>query len=115
MSEKTSFSDKVVSVVMDKMAGPLAKLGENVILNSIKDGLIGATPIVIIGSLFLLLATVGQPWIGNSGKALIPFLSPLSNQFLVAYNLTMNMLSLYACIGIAMSYAEHHELDKLSS
>lgn len=114
MSEKKSFSDKIVSIVMDKLTAPMAKIADNVILNAIKDGLVGATPIIIIGSLFLLLATLGQPWIGNGGP-LVPALTPISAQLLVAYNLTMNILSLYACIGISMSYAKHHGIDLLSA
>lgn len=114
MAEKKSFNDKLMDFVMDKLAGPISKAADNVVVSAIKDGLVGATPVIILGSIFLLLAIVGQPWIGNGGP-LIPALSPLTGQFLVAYNLTMNILSLYACIGIAMSYAKHYKMDLLGS
>lgn len=114
MEKKSSFNDKIVSFVMDKLAGPLGKLGDNIVLVSVRDGLIGATPIIILGSLFLLLAAVGQPWIGKGGP-LIPALTPLSDKFLVAFNLTMNILSLYVAVSVAISYARRYEIDLLAS
>lgn len=112
--EKNSFSDSVVAFVMDKLAEPMSKLGDNVILSSIRDGLVGATPIIVIGSLFLLLGTMGQPWIGEGGP-LLPFLAPYSGKFLTAFSLTMNCLALYASISTAISYAKHYKLDLLGS
>lgn len=114
MTNKGGFNDKVVSFVNERLAGSMSKLEENILLASIKDGLTGATPIIILGSLFLLLAVVGQPWVGRGGP-IIPFLSPYSNNLLVAFNLTMGILSLYTCIGIAMSYGKRCKLDLLSS
>ena len=114
MEKKTSFNDKIIAFVMDKLAGPMGKIGDNVIMTSIRDGLIGATPVIIIGSIFLLLAVVGQPWIGKGGP-LLPFLTPFSDKFLVAYSLTMSILSLYVAIGIAMSYAKHYKLDQMTA
>ncbi|WP_422446770.1 PTS sugar transporter subunit IIC [Thermoanaerobacterium sp. DL9XJH110] len=114
MEKNNSLNDKIVSFVMDKLAGPMSKVADNVILNAVRDGLVGATPVIILGSIFLLLAALGQPWIGK-GEPLIPSMSPYSDKFLVLFNLTMNILSLYVSIGIAMSYAKHYKLDFLSA
>lgn len=107
MAEKKSFFDKVSDWTM-VIAEPMANFASIPWVASLQAGMVAIMPIIIIGSLFLVLSVLGQPWIAINGvpTVVLPFLSPYVPQILVAFNLTMNFLGLYAAVAIAMSYAE---------
>lgn len=71
-------------------------------------------PVIIIGSIFLIFYVLGSPSVGNSGKALVPLLTPLSSKFAVVNSLTMGFLGLYASMTISMYYAEALGVDTKS-
>lgn len=113
-NQKKSFLEKVSDFVVDRLAGPMAKFGNIPAVAAVKDGLVAIVPIVIIGSLFLLIAMLGLP--GTFSEVpLIPVLSSVSSRFLIFYNMTMNFLSLYAAIAIGMSYAKRFEIDSINA
>jgi len=111
---KTSFLDQISNFVVNRLAGPMAKFGGIPVVAAVKDGLVAIVPIVIIGSLFLLLAMLGLPGTFSEG-ALIPALSSLSPKLLVFFNITMNFLSLYAAVAIGMNYAKHFNIDSINA
>lgn len=93
-----------------RMAGPLIRIGNVPAVAAVRDGLIATIPIIIIGSLFLLTAMLGQD---NtfSKTALLPFLSPYSPQLVVFFSMTMNFLALYGALAIGLVYAKKLDID----
>jgi cellobiose PTS system EIIC component len=112
--QKTSFLERISNFVVDRLAGPMSKFGNIPAVAAVRDGLVAIIPIVIIGSLFLLIALLGLP--GTfSEKALVPALSSTSPKLLVFFNMTMNFLSLYAAVAIGMNYAKHFKIDSINA
>lgn len=89
-----------------KIAGPLTKIANIPAISAVQDGLVAITPVIIIGSIFLILGILSQPLVGDSGKPLLGFLSDYSNNFFFVNDLTMGFLALYASITISMGYAD---------
>lgn len=110
MNEKKSFIEKV-SDFANMIAGPIAKLGEIPAVAAIQNGMVGALPVIIVGSLFLVVYVLGSPSIGNSSSALLPFLEPLADKFAWMNSVTLSFLALYCSVSISESYAEKLEVD----
>lgn len=110
MQEKRSFFDGITDFTM-KIAEPMGRFAEKPWVSALQGGMIAIMPIVIIGSLFMVLGALGQPWIGDSGQPLLPFLAPYAGKILNVFRFTMNFLGLYAAVTIAMSYAEKLDVD----
>lgn len=110
MKEKVSFVDRVGNF-SNKIAQPLLKIANIPAIDSIQRGLIQTMPIIIVGSIFLILYVLGSPSVGDSGKALLPFLEPYANKLAVMNSLTIGFLALYASVTITMNYAEKLGID----
>lgn len=110
MAEKKTFTEKI-GIFTDKISGPLLKISSKPAVEAIQEGLIQVMPVIIIGSIFLILYVLGSPSIGDSGKPLLPFLEPLADKFVVVNSLTLGFLGLYSSITIAMCYAGALESD----
>src|SRR5437763_13193408 len=76
-------------------------------LQAIRDGVVGALPIILLGSGFLLLWQ--PPWPGLSR-----FLPPQS-ALRAGYLACAGMVSIYACAATALSLARRHEADLAAS
>ncbi len=111
MSEKKSFFENVEAFTM-KIAEPMFKLASIPWVQALQEGMVGIMPIVIIGSIGLVLSVLALPWIAVGGEptVLLPFLTPYAGDFLVFFGLTMNFLGLYAAVTIAMAYATKLEI-----
>jgi len=114
MPEKRGLGDKINDLTM-KIAEPLGIFAEIPAVSAIQDGLVGCMPIILIGSIFLIIGTLGTPAIGTSGAPLIGFLAPIASKIQFVNGLTMNFLALYASITIAMAYAEKLGVEQKSS
>lgn len=92
-----------------KVAG---KLGQQPHLNAIRDGVVGALPLVLIGSLFLLIAQPPLP-----SQALLDAYGkhPAVAALLVAYRMLVGLIGLYVAFGVAHSLAKRYDLDTLSA
>lgn len=76
-------------------------------LQAVRDGVVGSLPLILLGSLFLLL---GQPpW-----PALSRFLPPAPT-LLAGYAACAGLVSIYACVGTALSLAKRREADPVAS
>lgn len=102
---KQGFIDKLTEQVM-KISEPLAKLSGLPSIAAIQDGLVACMPILITGSIFLILYVLGSPVVGSSGKALLPFLTPYADKFAWVNSLTLGFMGLYCSISIPVSYGE---------
>lgn len=100
--------DKLESIFI-----PLAeKIGKNKYLTSIRDGFLLTTPLLIIGSFFLLIANF--PIVGWT-----EFWARFFGEIWTAYmakptNATFDIMAILAVIGIAYSFARELKVDKLS-
>lgn len=96
---------------LEKVLMPLAEaIGRNKYLMSIRDGFLLSTPLLIAGSIFLLIAnfpiTAWTDWLKsvvvntNTGETLASFLEKPSGA-------TFTIMAVFAVIGIAYSFAKH--------
>ena len=114
MSEKKSIMDRMTDYV-NMIAAPIARFGDLPAVASVQNGMVGALPIIIVGSLFLVVYVLGSPSVGTSGSALIPFLTPVADKFSWLNNITLSFLSLYCSVTISANYAEKLEVDVKTS
>lgn len=114
MAEKKKFTDHVENFA-NAIAGPIGKLADKPVMRAIQGGLMGAMPVITIGSLFLVLYVLGSPSVGTSGKALLPFLTPLAGKFAWMNSVTLGIMALYCSLTIGQNYAEQLGIDPKSS
>lgn len=96
---------------LEKHLLPLAtKLGSNKILISLRDGIIVAMPLIIIGSLFLVISGIAIPgWIEWLEQQVI------QQYLLKAVNGTFGLMGLVASFGVAHSIAKQYKTDGVSA
>ncbi len=73
---------------------------------AIRDGVVGSLPLILLGSLFLLLAQ--PPW-----PALARVL-PASATLLAGYQACAGLVSIYACAATALSLSKRRETDPVA-
>ncbi|NLC97187.1 MAG: PTS sugar transporter subunit IIC [Erysipelotrichaceae bacterium] len=113
MSEKKSFLDHITDFTL-KLADPLARFAELPLISAIQNGLVAVMPVIIIGSIFLVLYVLGSGAVGD-GNALLPFLAPYASQLVIVNSYTIGFISLYTSITIAMNYGEKLDLNVKTS
>src|ERR687883_643083 len=84
-----------------------AAVGRQPHLQAIRDGVVGALPLILLGSAFLLLWQ--PPWPGLS--RVLPPAAALRAGYLVCAGL----VSIYACTATALSLARRREVDPAAS
>ena len=106
----SSFMDKLTSWLTTYLVPVATKMGNNRYLMAIRDGMIGTMGFTIIGSVFLLLATLPFPavyveWLANHPDLL--------NAMYIPYGLTVGIISIYISFGIGYSLAKTYDLNPL--
>src|SRR5438105_11934092 len=92
--------------VRDRVHAWGSALGRQPHLQAVRDGVVGSLPLILLGSLFLLL---GQPpW-----PALSRILPP-SSTLLAGYSACAGLVSIYACVATALSLARRREVDPVA-
>lgn len=105
--------DKFLDVLQEKM-GPIAyKLDSNRYLSAIKTGFFGAMPILIIGSVFLLFANLPIPGYADFMASIMG--ENWTTYFMVPYDMTMNIMTIFVVFGIAKDLAHHYKVDDLAA
>lgn len=84
------------------------RLGRQPHLLAVRDGVVAALPLVLIGSTFLLLA---QP----PAASLQALVAPHADALLVPYRMLGGLIALYVCFGTARSLARQRGLDELGA
>lgn len=112
-SSNKTFMDRVTAFA-HKIADPLAKFSNTDVISSVVAGLVAITPIIMIGSIFLIFYVLGSPLIGTSGKALLPFLTPIAEKFAWLNSMTMGVMSLFASVSISFTYAQKKKMSPLT-
>lgn len=96
---------------LDRALGPfMSKLGGNRYLLAVRDGVVSALPLIIVGSFFMLIASppLPQDW------GLYKFLTSNAATIMLPYRVTMNIMTLYAVFGMGNSLAKSYGLDGVS-
>lgn len=70
---------------------------------AVRDGVVGSLPLILLGSLFLLLAQ--PPW-----PAISRYL-PSTSTLLAGYSACAGLVSIYACVATALSLSRRRETD----
>lgn len=96
-----------LAAVSARLRGFAERLGQQPHLLSIRDGVIGALPLLLVGSLFLLLA---QPPSAKLAELVKPYVDTL----LLPYRMLGGLLALYVCFGCAHALARRYALDPLA-
>ena len=101
---------KLNGFLEEKMLPIAAKLGSNKVLISIRDGITLSMPLIIIGSLFLVIASfpvkAWTDWLASTGI----------NVYLVkGVDSSFGLMGLVASFGVANSLARQHDVDGISA
>lgn len=104
--------DKIAKFMDEKLSTPMAKLAEQRHLRAIRDGIIATLPLIIVSSMFLVIAFLPNSLPSEWGIA--QFIAQYQTQILLPYRVSMYIMTLYAVFGIGYSLAQSYELDGLS-
>jgi PTS system cellobiose-specific IIC component len=112
MSSKQSWfekvGDKIGNWVENKLAPPLLKLGNQRHFNALRTGILRIIPIIIIGSIPLILTTL--PF-ASWAKAMTP-VAPALNAL---YTMTFGFMSLYVVLSISSELAKFYKIETTMS
>lgn len=97
----------------EKVSGPMAKLAEQRHLKALRDGIVSTLPLVIVGSIFLIIAMFPFPessffydWLNQTD------VNGIENKvkLLYPYRVTMYIMTLYAAWGLGYSLSKSYGL-----
>src|SRR5699024_9093953 len=98
---------------LEKILTPIAeKLSNNKVLIAIRDGFIISTPLIIVASIFLLVANFPIP--GYPEFMADIFGESWSQQLSVVVGATFDVISLLTVLGIGYSFAKQLKVDPIS-
>lgn len=109
--------DKLTHFMDTKLSTPMAKVAEQRHLRAIRDGIIATLPIIVVASMFMVIAflpTTFEKWPEVANSGFIQFLKTNQATILLPYRVSMYIMTLYAVFGIGYSLAKSYDLDGLS-
>ncbi|MCM3765967.1 PTS cellobiose transporter subunit IIC [Neobacillus niacini] len=106
MSKVNNFLENKVMPVAAKIAGQRH-------LQALRDGLILTMPLLIIGSIFLVIRWL--PWFGDPNRQYMITNEFLQNILNYPFDATFNTMALIAAFGIAYRLAESYKVDGLTA
>ena len=104
--------DKITEFMDTKLSTPMAKLAEQRHLRAIRDGIIATLPIIVVASMFLVIAFLPNSMPKDWG--ITQFIQANQAKILLPYRVSMYIMTLYAVFGIGFSLASSYDLDGLS-
>lgn len=104
--------DKIAQFLDEKLSTPMAKLAEQRHLRAIRDGIIATLPIIIVASMFMVIAFLPNSLPDDWGFT--QWIMEHQTKILLPYRVSMYIMTLYAVFGIGYSLAESYDLDGLS-
>lgn len=105
--------DRITNYLEEKLQPVMDVLSTNRYLTAIQHGFFGAMPVMVIGSIFLLLSNF--PVEGYVDFMASIFGENWANFFTVPFNMSMNILSLFIFFGIVKSLADHYKVDAIGA
>ena len=101
---------RVNQILEEKMLPIAGKLGNNKVLIAIRDGITLSMPLIIIGSLFLVIASLPieawTNWLTAVG---------IDTYLWKGVDSSFGLMGLVASFGVAYSYARQHKVDGVSA
>lgn len=104
--------DKITKFMDEKLSTPMAKLAEQRHLRAIRDGIIATLPLIIVSSMFMVIAFLPNSMPESWG--ITQFIAENQTKILMPYRVSMYIMTLYAVFGIGYSLANSYDLDGLS-
>ncbi len=101
--------EKLQAILESKLGPVMAVLGGNRYLLAVRDGVVGALPLIIVGSFFMILANPPLP----SDWGIYQWLVENAAVILLPYRMTMYIMALYAVFGMGHSLSRSFDLDAL--
>ena len=102
-----------LTVFMDQhLAGPMGKLSNQRHLRAIRDGVIATLPLIIVSSMFMVIAFLPNSMPADWG--ITQFIQANQAKILLPYRMSMYIMTMYAVFGIGYSLANSYKLDGLS-
>lgn len=99
--------EKLAEFLDKKLSTPMAKVAEQRHLRAVRDGIIATLPLIIVGSLFIIVGIPPLP----EDWALTIWLKANNSVSMLPYRMTMYIMTLYAVWGIGYSLAKSYKLD----
>ena len=96
--------------VLEQLSMKMAKISEQRHLRAIRDGIVSTLPLIIVGSVFLILAF--PPFPKEWGISVLA--KKYAVQMLLPYRMTMFIMGLYAVMGLGYSLAKSYKLDGIT-
>lgn len=104
---------KFLDKLQESLLPIASKLDSNRYLTAIKTGFFAAMPMLIIGSIFLLVTQVPiDPYLNFMARLLG---DDWANYFLKVNSMAMDIMTLYVIFGIAKSLGDYYDLHSLST
>ncbi|MDI6601971.1 MAG: PTS sugar transporter subunit IIC [Thermoanaerobacteraceae bacterium] len=99
--------EAILKWVEEKFMPPMAALANQRHLRTVRDGIVGTLPLIIVGSFFLIIAS---PPVKSWADAVAPY----AGQILIPFRLSVGLMALYATYGIGYSLAKSYDIDPVS-
>src|SRR5690625_5242761 len=103
----------MVEKIQEKLMPVALKLNENRYIAAVRDGFFGITSILIIGSIFLLLASLPIEGYTQLMEGVLG--SDWRNYFLVPYLSTMDIMGLFLILSMSHSLAKSHHVNTVGA
>lgn len=99
-----------------KMLPVMSKVAEQKHLRAVRNGIVATIPVVIVGSIFLILINLPLEPLGVDWDAVLTSISPnLKTNLLLAFRLTVGLMALYSSFGIGVALGDEYDLDPTMS
>jgi PTS system cellobiose-specific IIC component len=106
----------MMKLLEDKVMPPLAKIAQNVYLQSIRDAfVIFALPVIITGAIFLIIANPPTSITWAPIQAWARAVQPIQAQLMFPFQLTFGIMALTVSFGVGYSLGERRNLDAVLS
>lgn len=104
--------EKFSAILDEKLATPMARLAEQRHLRAVRDGIIATLPMIIVSSMFLVIAFLPNQMPEN--WAIAQWIKENAGNILLPHRMSMFIMTLYAVFGIGFSLSKSYDLDGLS-
>lgn len=104
--------NKISKFLEEKFMPVAVRVGEQRHLQAIRDGIVLTIPLVIIGSLFLILAFFPIPGYESFMESI--FGGKWQGNLLYPVGVTFDLLAIFVAIGVAYRLSERYKLDPLA-
>ncbi|MGL6056763.1 MAG: PTS sugar transporter subunit IIC [Culicoidibacterales bacterium] len=103
---------KFMDILENQLMPLMVKLAEHRYLKATRSGIVITMPLVIVGSLFLILLNIP---IETAAFSWNEFITPYFDKLIIPFRLTVGVMALYAAFGIGAALGQTYKLDEVTS